>query len=64
VKTEVMSVAEMKQELLQKIEKIDDELLLRKVTDLINNPQPRPSIKEMYSEVVQQYGDTLSKLAQ
>jgi len=54
----------MKKNLFQKIESINDELLIRKLIDLANNPQPRPSIHEMYNEVVHQYGDTLKKLAQ
>ncbi len=61
---EVMSVIEMKKNLFKKIESIDDELLIRRIMDLVNNPQPRPSINEMYTEVVNQYGDTLRKLAQ
>ena len=54
----------MKKTLFQKIENIDDELLIRKLIDLANNPKPRPSIKEIYTEAVQQYGETLRKLAQ
>lgn len=59
-----MGVAEMKKALIEKIENIDDELLIRKLIDLANNPKSRPSIKEMYAEAVQQYGETLRKLAQ
>lgn len=54
----------MKRSLVEKIEGIDDELLIRKMIDLVNNPKPRPSVSEMYSEAVQQYSDTLRKLAQ
>lgn len=61
---DVMSVIEMKRSLVEKIEGIDDELLIRKMIDLVNNPKPRPSVSEMYSEAVQQYSDTLRKLAQ
>ena len=60
-----MSVLEMqKKELIVKIEKIEDELLMKQINDLINAAQNRLSIKEMYNEAKNQFGNTLQKLAQ
>ena len=60
-----MSVLEMqKKELIVKIEKIEDELLMKQINDLINAAQNRPSIKEIYNEAKNQFGNTLQKLAQ
>lgn len=57
-----MSVAEMREILIAKIEGLPDE----KVEAFFEkfNAITNPSIDEMYKEAVNQYGDTLRKLAQ
>ena len=59
---QVMSVAEMREILIAKIESLPDE----KVEAFFErfNAITNPSIDEMYKEAVDQYGDTLRKLAQ
>lgn len=60
-----MSVLEIKRkEVIQKIEKIEDEVLMKQIDDLTNAANNRPSIKEIYDEAKAQFGDTLQKLAQ
>ena len=59
-----MSVAEMKKQLIEKIEKIDDEILIRKISVIVNNPKPRPDIHQIYAEIKAQFGDTLKRLAE
>ena len=60
-----MSTLEIKRkEVIQKIEKIEDEALMKQINDLINAAHNRPSIREIYDEAKVQFGDTLQKLAQ
>lgn len=59
---DVMSAAEMKEIMKAKIEELPDE----EVRDIFEkfNSITRPSIEEIYKEAVEQYGETLRKLAQ
>ena len=59
-----MSVEEMKAEMKRIVDGIEDEKLLEKNMDILENVEPRPTIEEMYAEVVGQYANTLRKLAQ
>ena len=59
-----MSLAEMKQKLIEKITLIEDESLLKKISTVIDDPKPRPSIDQIFEEAKAQYGDTLKRLAE
>ena len=59
-----MSVAEIKKNVIEKINQIDDEITLRKIAQLVNNPKPRPSIEQIYQDIKAQYGNALQKLAE
>jgi len=59
-----MSAAEIKEEIKARLATVNDEKVLAEILNVLNNPNPRLSIDEMYNEAVQQYGDTLRKLAQ
>lgn len=59
-----MSVQEMKKTLIEKIDKIEDEMLIRKIAAIVNNPKPRPSMEQIFEEAIAQYGNTLKRLAE
>jgi len=59
-----MSVAEMKLTLIEKITRIEDEVLIRKIAEVVNNAKPRPTIEQIFEEAKVQYGNTLKKLAE
>lgn len=59
-----MSVEEMKRELIEKIAQIEDEVFIRKIAAVVNNPKPRPTKEQIYEEIKAQYGNTLKKLAE
>lgn len=61
---QVMSVAEMKKEIHSKLDLIEDQQTLIKVLDILDKKPSFPTIDEMYKEAVDQYSDTLRKLAQ
>lgn len=64
----VMSVAEMKIEVINKITSLNDETLLKEVLSLLCNPNERPDrplkLSSSYELIKAQYGDVLQKLAQ
>jgi hypothetical protein len=60
----VEDVAELKKEVIRRIEKTEDETLLKRITEILKSQAERPSINEIYDELKQQYGNTLQKLAQ
>ena len=64
----VMSVAEMKLELINKITQVDDERILNKVLSLLKNSKSKSgnqiNLAENYDKIKEQYGDVLQKLAQ
>ena len=59
-----MSVAEMKKTLIEKITQIEDEILIRKISDVVNSAKPKPTIAQIYDEAKAQYGNTLKRLAE
>lgn len=63
-KQDFMSIAEMKKELIEKINKIEDESLLKKISNVLDTPKPRPSIDQIFEEAKAQYGNTLKRLAE
>lgn len=59
-----MNLAEMKREIIRRIEKTENEALIKKVADLVKNePQPL-SAKEIFDYSVEHYGKTLQRLAE
>jgi len=58
-----MNATELKKEIVTKLESVTDEKLLAKVLDLLKARQG-VSVKEIYKEVVEQYSETLKRLAQ
>ena len=59
-----MSVEEMKKEIIEKIEKVDDKIVLQKVIDIVTSFETKPHISEIYKEIADQYKSTLTRLAQ
>lgn len=59
-----MSTAEMKKEIIQKIEEVDDEVVLQKIIDIVTGFETKPHISEVYKELTDQYKTTLTRLAQ
>lgn len=59
-----MSVAEMKQKVIEKITLIEDETTIRKIAQLVDESKPRPSIEEIFERAKAKYGETLQRLAQ
>lgn len=61
---DVMSTAEMKKEIIQKIEEVDDEVVLQKIIDIVTGFETKRHISEVYKELTDQYKTTLTRLAQ
>ncbi len=60
-----MSVAEMKQKVIEKITLIEDETMIRKIAQLVDEKsKPRPSIEDIFEKAKVQFGETLQRLAQ
>lgn len=53
----------MKAEIIAKLEKVNDEKVLVTILNLLEK-RPGLSIRDMYNDAVQEYGDTLKRLAQ
>jgi len=64
VKIEVMSLLEIKKEIVQILDTFEDEQILEQVKVLLSKKQPKLSIEDMYADAINQYGNTLRKLAQ
>ena len=64
----VMSVAEMKLDAINKITNLDNEVVLQKVLDLLENAAGKEvkeaNLSKNYDAIKAQYGDVLQKLAQ
>lgn len=54
----------MKQEVISKIETIEDTLIIKQINDFVDSLNNKPSIDEVYQEIKMQFEDTLQKLAQ
>lgn len=54
----------MKQEVISKIETIEDTLIIKQINDFVDSLNGKPTIDEVYQEIKMQFGETLQKLAQ
>jgi hypothetical protein len=59
-----MSLAEMKQKVIEKITTIEDEKTISQISQLLENVPLRPRIEQVYQEIKAQYGNTLKRLAE
>lgn len=67
VKLVVMSVAEMKVEVINKITTVEDETILKEVLSILKGANGKDvpyNLSSTYKEIKDQYGDVLQKLAQ
>ena len=60
----VMSVAEMKLEVIKKIAKLENEAVLQEVLTLLEKDAGENTLSKNYDTIKAQYGDVLQKLAQ
>jgi hypothetical protein len=54
----------LKEEVISKIETIEDKLLIKKINDFVDSLSNIPPIEDVYKEIKMQFGETLQKLAQ
>ncbi len=61
-----MSTVEMKEIIKIKIDKIQDEVLLNRINDLVNSTQEKPQLTadELFDFTVSRFENTLKRLAQ
>lgn len=59
-----MSVAELKKEAIRRIERVEDEALLKQVVELVKLEPQKLSAQEIFDYTVEKYGNTLKRLAE